>query len=154
MWRLSFSGVCELRNSFKPRFDVQRCKCGWSKDQKLRTALFWMRSMSESHRWTVVSISQKSEKRRLYSLLYDLIISNPGLKATTSNASPGWTILLLGMMTKGFWKRELIPIDWYQCRSWTSQLYFCLHIYSICSGAHFNVYDASEIGLMPCDINY
>jgi hypothetical protein len=38
---------------------------------------------------SVVSISQTSEKRRLYSLLYDLIISNPGLKATTSNASPG-----------------------------------------------------------------
>jgi hypothetical protein len=37
----------------------------------------------------VVSISQKSEELRLYNLVKNLKISNPGLKAVSSNASLG-----------------------------------------------------------------
>jgi hypothetical protein len=41
------------------------------------------------------SISQRSEEPRLYNLVYDLTISNPGLKAVSSTASPGSTIRFL-----------------------------------------------------------
>jgi hypothetical protein len=37
----------------------------------------------------VVTISQRSEELRLYNLVWNLTISNPGLKAVSSNASPG-----------------------------------------------------------------
>jgi hypothetical protein len=37
----------------------------------------------------VVSISQISEELRLYKLVQNLTISNPGLKVLSSNASPG-----------------------------------------------------------------
>ncbi len=37
----------------------------------------------------VVSISQISEELRLYNLVENSTISNPGLKAASSNASPG-----------------------------------------------------------------
>jgi hypothetical protein len=37
----------------------------------------------------VVSISQRSEELRLYNLVSNLTISNPGLKAVSSNVSPG-----------------------------------------------------------------
>jgi hypothetical protein len=37
----------------------------------------------------VLSISQISEELRLHNLVYNLTISNPGLKAVSSNASPG-----------------------------------------------------------------
>jgi hypothetical protein len=37
----------------------------------------------------VVSISQRSEELRLYILVQNLTISNPGLKTVSSNASPG-----------------------------------------------------------------
>jgi hypothetical protein len=37
----------------------------------------------------VVSISHRSEELRLYNLVYNLTISNPGLKAVSSNASAG-----------------------------------------------------------------
>jgi hypothetical protein len=37
----------------------------------------------------VVFISQRSEELRLYNLVYNLTIANPGLKAVSSNASPG-----------------------------------------------------------------
>ncbi len=40
----------------------------------------------------VVSISQRSKELRLYNLVWRLTISNPGLKALSSNASPGWTV--------------------------------------------------------------
>jgi hypothetical protein len=36
----------------------------------------------------VVFISQKSEELRLYTQVYDLTVSNPGLKAVSSNATP------------------------------------------------------------------
>jgi hypothetical protein len=36
----------------------------------------------------VVSISQRSEKLRLYNLVQNLTISDRGLKAVSSNASP------------------------------------------------------------------
>jgi hypothetical protein len=37
----------------------------------------------------VVPTSHRNEKLRLYNLVYNLRISNPGLKAVSSNASPG-----------------------------------------------------------------
>jgi hypothetical protein len=37
----------------------------------------------------VVSISQRSEELRLYNLVYNLTIPNPGLKAESSNTSTG-----------------------------------------------------------------
>ncbi len=37
----------------------------------------------------MVSISQRSEERGLYNLVYNLAISNPCLKAVSSNASLG-----------------------------------------------------------------
>ncbi len=37
----------------------------------------------------VVSISQRSEELRLHNLVQNLAISNPGLKAVSSNAAPG-----------------------------------------------------------------
>jgi hypothetical protein len=37
----------------------------------------------------VVSISQRSEELRLYNLVQNLTISNPGLKEVSSKASPG-----------------------------------------------------------------
>jgi hypothetical protein len=40
----------------------------------------------------VVSISQRSEELRLYNMVYILPISNSGLKAVSSNASPGLTV--------------------------------------------------------------
>jgi hypothetical protein len=36
-----------------------------------------------------VSISQRSEEMRLYNLVYNLTLSNGGLKAVSSNASLG-----------------------------------------------------------------
>jgi hypothetical protein len=37
----------------------------------------------------VISISQRSEELRPYNLVHNLTISHPGLKAVSSNASPG-----------------------------------------------------------------
>jgi hypothetical protein len=37
----------------------------------------------------VVSISQRSEALKLYNLVWNLSISDPGKKALSSNASPG-----------------------------------------------------------------
>jgi hypothetical protein len=37
----------------------------------------------------VISISQRSEELRLYNLVLNLTTSNTGLKAVSSNASPG-----------------------------------------------------------------
>jgi hypothetical protein len=37
----------------------------------------------------MLSISQRSEELRLYNMVQNLAISNPGLKAVSSNASPG-----------------------------------------------------------------
>jgi hypothetical protein len=37
----------------------------------------------------VVSISQRLEELRLYNLVQNYTISNPGLKPVSSNASPG-----------------------------------------------------------------
>jgi hypothetical protein len=37
----------------------------------------------------VVSISHRNEEMRLYNLVLDLTISNLGLRAVSSNASPG-----------------------------------------------------------------
>jgi hypothetical protein len=45
-----------------------------------------MGSMSESHWW---HLFHKEEELRLYNLVYNLKISNPGLKTVSSNASPG-----------------------------------------------------------------
>ncbi len=44
----------------------------------------------------VLSISQRSEERGLYILVQKFTISNPGLKAVSPNASPGWTARFLG----------------------------------------------------------
>jgi hypothetical protein len=43
--------------------------------------------MSESHWWDL--FHKKSEEPRLYNLVHNLKISNPGLKTVSSNASPG-----------------------------------------------------------------
>ncbi len=40
----------------------------------------------------VESISQRNEERRLQNLVQNLTISNPGMKALSSNASPGWEV--------------------------------------------------------------
>jgi hypothetical protein len=37
----------------------------------------------------MVSISKRREELRLFNLVYDLTISNPGLKELSSNAYPG-----------------------------------------------------------------
>jgi hypothetical protein len=44
--------------------------------------------MSESP-LLVVSIAQRSEKLRLYNLVYNMTVSNPELKSVSSNASLG-----------------------------------------------------------------
>jgi hypothetical protein len=46
----------------------------------------------------VVSISQRNEGLKIYNLFKNLTISNPCLKAASSNASPGWTVIILGVM--------------------------------------------------------
>jgi hypothetical protein len=43
----------------------------------------------------VVFILQRSEELRLYNLVSNLTISNPGLKAVSSNASLGGTVRFL-----------------------------------------------------------
>jgi hypothetical protein len=50
----------------------------------------------------VVSISQRSEELRLYNLVQNFTISNPGLRVVSSNASPGWTVHFLGLMVRMF----------------------------------------------------
>jgi hypothetical protein len=57
-----------------------------------------------------VLISQRSEELRLYTLVNDLTISNPGLKAVFSNGSPGSIVRFFGDDDWGFWKRESGPI--------------------------------------------
>ncbi len=52
----------------------------------------------------MVSISQRSEELRLYNMVWNLTISNPGLKAVSSNASPGWTVCFFGGDDRGFLK--------------------------------------------------
>jgi hypothetical protein len=46
----------------------------------------------------VGSISQRIKELRLYNLVYNSTISNSGLKIVSSNASPGWTVRVLGVM--------------------------------------------------------
>jgi hypothetical protein len=43
--------------------------------------------MSQNHWWKI--FQKGSEERRLYNLVQNLTISNPGLKAVSSNGSPG-----------------------------------------------------------------
>jgi hypothetical protein len=43
----------------------------------------------DARKQLVESISHRSEELKLYRLVYNLTISNPGLKAVSSNASPG-----------------------------------------------------------------
>jgi hypothetical protein len=50
----------------------------------------------------VVSISQRSEELRLYNLVQTLTVSNHGLKAVSSNASPGWKVRFFGDDDLGF----------------------------------------------------
>ncbi len=58
----------------------------------------WMSSSSES-----VSISQiRSDKQRLKNLVLNLTISNPDLKAGSSNASPGWTAVTYTIKASNF----------------------------------------------------
>jgi hypothetical protein len=52
--------------------------------------------MAENHWWKL--LYKKSEEFRLYNLVYNLTISNHGSKALFSNASPGWSVCLLGVM--------------------------------------------------------
>jgi hypothetical protein len=54
-----------------------------------------------------VSFSQRSEEQRLYNLVYNLTISNPGYKAVSSNASPGGTVRFLCGDDRGFLKEEV-----------------------------------------------
>ncbi len=48
----------------------------------------------------VVSDSQRSEELKLYNLVWNLTISNPGSKAASSNTSPGCTVRFLGVMIR------------------------------------------------------
>ncbi len=43
----------------------------------------------------------------------------------------------LGVNIGVFWKRKSKPKEWRQCRLSTRQLFFCLHIYSLCSLIQF-----------------
>jgi hypothetical protein len=58
--------------------------------------------MSEN-RWGYL-YNSNSEQLRLYKLIYNLTISNPGLKAVSSNASRGWTVRYFGGDDQGFLK--------------------------------------------------
>ncbi len=83
----------------------------------------------------VVSMSQRSEEMRLYNLVQNLTISNPGLKAVSSNASTGWTVRFSGVMIWVFWKREPRRIN---RPNFTSQLanffsVFTSLVYSLCN---------------------
>jgi hypothetical protein len=43
--------------------------------------------------WVVsISQSQKSKELRIHNLIQNLTISNPSVKAVSSNTSPGWTV--------------------------------------------------------------
>jgi hypothetical protein len=53
----------------------------------------------------VESILQISEQLRLYKLVLSLTISNPGLKAVSSNASPGGIVRFLGGDDRSFFER-------------------------------------------------
>ncbi len=54
----------------------------------------------------VVSMSQRREELRRYNLVHNLTISNPGLKAVSSNASRGSTVRLFGGDDRGFLKES------------------------------------------------
>jgi hypothetical protein len=69
----------------------------------------------------MVSILERKQELRLYSLFWNLTNSNPGLKAVSSNASPGWTVTFLGVMIRASWKWESRPIKWHECRHLTRQ---------------------------------
>jgi hypothetical protein len=48
----------------------------------------------------VVYISQTHEELSLYNMVLNLTISNPGLKAVSSKASPGWTVNFCGRWSR------------------------------------------------------
>jgi hypothetical protein len=68
----------------------------------------------------VVPISQRSQELRLCNLVLNLTISNPGLKAVSSNATPGWMLHVFGGDTRDFLTEgvktyllsPILPLNW------------------------------------------
>jgi hypothetical protein len=108
-------------------------RCSWGK--KLKIALIGT---------SVVSFSQRSEKLRLHNLVQVLTISEPGLKAASSNAWPGCTVHILGMIIQAFWKKESKPIKWHQMSPPDSPTFFVFMsiVYGSKNASNSNVADS------------
>ncbi len=93
-------------------------------------ALIWLSLMSESHWWYLFHKEVKSWDSTTWFRIW--LFQTPAYKSVSSNASPGWMVRFLGVMIGVFWKRESRPIQCHQRRLLTCQIFFCLHIYSLC----------------------
>jgi hypothetical protein len=72
----------------------------------------------------VFSVSHWNEELRLYNLFWNLKISNPGLKAVSSKASPGWTVHFFCGWWWGFLKEVFKTYLMAPSRLSTRQLFF------------------------------
>ncbi len=80
-----------------------------------------MSSMSESHWLYLFHKEVKSWDSTTWFRIWRF--QTPGLKAVSSNLSPGWTVCFLGLMIGVFWKRESIPIKRHHCLLYNRQLF-------------------------------
>jgi hypothetical protein len=128
MWRWSFS--CELHENCNPWIAFQQWKQELIWNRKLKKYISDWAQCQISHCPLAVHISQRNEDLRLYNLVYNLTISNRGLKAVSSNASPGWTVRFLAWWS-GFSERGSQDLS--NGTMWppkSPRFLFCVYVYS------------------------
>jgi hypothetical protein len=86
--------------------------------------------MSESQWWYLFHKEVKSCDST--TLVLDLTISKPGLKAVSSNASLGWRVRFFGRDDPGFLKEEVRTYPMAPMSPINSPTFFCFHDYSLC----------------------